>query len=44
VGAWIAIAREDARVPARLREQTQELLAGSVRERAFALFDALLER
>lgn len=42
VGAWADAAREDVRVPPRLREQTAELLAGSVRERAFALFDALL--
>lgn len=42
VGTWADAAREDARVPPRLREQTAELLAGSVRERSYALFDALL--
>jgi GMP synthase-like glutamine amidotransferase len=44
VGAWLAIARADEDVPPRLLEDTRQLLAGSVRERAFALFDALLER
>ena len=43
VDTWIAIAREDAPVPPRLHDETSELLAGDVRERAFALFDALLE-
>jgi GMP synthase-like glutamine amidotransferase len=42
VGAWVDLAREDASVPPRVHEETAELLAGSVRERAFALFDALL--
>jgi GMP synthase-like glutamine amidotransferase len=42
VDAWIALAREDASVPPGVREETARLLAGSVRERAFALFDALL--
>jgi GMP synthase-like glutamine amidotransferase len=42
VGLWADAAREDAEVPPGLREQTTQLLAGSVRERAFALFDALL--
>ena len=42
VGLWVDAAREDADVPPQVREQTAQLLAGSVRERAFALFDALL--
>jgi GMP synthase-like glutamine amidotransferase len=42
VDAWIELAREDASVPSGVREETRALLAGSVRERAFALFDALL--
>ena len=42
VGLWADAAREDASVPPRVREETAELLDGSVRERAFALFDALL--
>lgn len=42
VAAWAAAAREDAGVPAELREQTARLLASGVRERALRLFDALL--
>jgi GMP synthase-like glutamine amidotransferase len=42
VDAWLGIARSDDDVPPRLHEETQELLAGSVRERALQLFDALL--
>jgi GMP synthase-like glutamine amidotransferase len=42
IDAWLAIAKADDDVPPRLLEETQELLAGPVRERAFALFDALL--
>jgi GMP synthase-like glutamine amidotransferase len=42
VDTWRGIAPADDVVPPRLLEETQELLAGSVRERAFALFDALL--
>jgi GMP synthase-like glutamine amidotransferase len=42
VEAWIELAREDASVPSGVREETRALLAGSVGERAFALFDALL--
>jgi GMP synthase-like glutamine amidotransferase len=42
VDDWIALAREDASVPPGVREETARLLAGSVRERAFALFDALV--
>jgi GMP synthase-like glutamine amidotransferase len=41
VGAWIAHNREDASVPSDLAEQTAAL-AQTARERAFALFDALL--
>jgi GMP synthase-like glutamine amidotransferase len=42
VDAWLGIAHADDDVPPRLLEETQDLLAGSVRERVFALFDALL--
>jgi GMP synthase-like glutamine amidotransferase len=42
VDDWIELAREDASVPPGVRDETARLLAGSVRERAFALFDALL--
>jgi GMP synthase-like glutamine amidotransferase len=44
VGGWADAAREDALVSTGVREKTRELLAGSVRERAFALFDGLLQR
>ncbi len=44
VADWLAGAQPGEAVPPRLSEETAELLAGSVRERAFALFDALLER
>lgn len=42
VATWIADAAPRDAVPPRLRQETAELLAGSVRDRAFALFDALL--
>jgi len=44
VGAWADASREDATVPPGVREETARMLAGSVRERAFALFDALLHQ